>query len=95
MLNFIKKIFSDNNSINLETNELLKQLRFDQEHRFNEIKSRFENLELALKELETKLITKDIKDRQAYGQLYYKLHEVKASTNDEELLATKLKKVQN
>jgi hypothetical protein len=30
-----------------------------------------------LKNLETKLLAKDLKDKQAYGLLHYKLHEVK------------------
>jgi hypothetical protein len=42
-------------------------------------------LELSLAHMETKLLTKDLKDKQAYGLLHYKLHEVKHRKLDEEI----------
>jgi hypothetical protein len=35
--------------------------------------------------METKLLTKDLKDKQAYGLLHYKLHEAKNTKLNEEI----------
>lgn len=55
------------------------------ELRFNEISSQVKELELGLVQLETKLLTKDLKDKQAYGLIHYKLHEAKHDKLAEEI----------
>ena len=43
--------------------------------RFNELSSQVRDMKLGLQEMETRLLTKDLKDKQQYGLLHYKLHE--------------------
>ena len=59
----------------LETAELLEVMMARIDLRFNELSSQVRDLKLGLQEMETKLLTKDLKDRQQYGLLHYKLHE--------------------
>ena len=61
-------------------NDLYKQIDF----RFKELSAQVKEVELGLAQMETKLLTKDLKDKQAYGLLHYKLHEAKnTKLNDE------------
>lgn len=53
--------------------------------RFKEISAQIKEVELGLAQMETKLLTKDLKDKQAYGLLHYKLHEVKNNKLDQEI----------
>ncbi len=46
---------------------------------------RFKELSSQIQELELKLMTKDLKDKQQYGLLHYKLHETKKPTAAEDL----------
>lgn len=46
---------------------------------------RFKELSSQIQELELKLLTKDLKDKQQYGLLHYKLHETKKPSQAEEL----------
>jgi|GEM_PF-7131823 len=61
--------------------------------RLNEISSQVRELDLGLQQLETKLLTKDLRDKQAFGSLYYKLHESKSTKVENEIqdLESKLK----
>ncbi len=69
-------------------NDLYKQIDF----RFKELSAQVKEVELGLVQMETKLLTKDLKDKQAYGLLHYKLHEAKNNKLNEEIkeLETKL-----
>lgn len=64
---------------NLETIDEIKLLlnQFNQkiELRFNEISSQIKEVELGIQSLEKKLLTKDLKDKQAFGMLHYKIEE--------------------
>lgn len=60
-----------------QTAILLEDMRQKMELRFNELSSQIKEVELGLAQMETKLLTKDLKDKQAYGLLHYKLHEAK------------------
>ena len=62
--------------------------------RFKEMSAQMRELELGITQLETKLLTKDLKDKQAYGLLHYKLHESKSPKLDDEIseLQKQLKK---
>ncbi len=68
-----------------ETINLIKDLHQKMDFRFNEISSQIRDLELGLSQMETRILTKDLKDKQAYGLLHYKLHEVKSSKITEEI----------
>lgn len=65
--------------------ELIRDLHRTMELRFTELSAQVKELELGLSQMETRLLTKDLKDKQAYGMLHYKLHEVKSSKNDREI----------
>lgn len=79
MLSWFKKA-SDN-----ETVTLIKELHRQMDFRFTEISAQMKELELGLAQMETKLLTKDLKDKQAYGLLHYKLHETKSAKLTEEI----------
>jgi DNA-binding HxlR family transcriptional regulator len=53
--------------------------------RFKELSAQVREVELGLAQMETKLLTKDLKDKQAYGLLHYKLHETKHTTLADEV----------
>lgn len=57
--------------------DLLKDLQLKQDQRFNEIQAHLNELNLSIQSVDKKLHIKDIQDKQNYGQLHYKLHEVK------------------
>ena len=67
--------------INNSISNLNKQIDL----RFKEISAQIKEVELGLAQMETKLLTKDLKDKQAYGLLHYKLHEVKNNKLDQEI----------
>jgi DNA-binding HxlR family transcriptional regulator len=68
-----------------QTAALIHDLQRQVEFRFNEISAQIKEIESGLVQLETKLLTKDLKDKQAYGLLHYKLHEVKNEKVAEEI----------
>lgn len=68
-----------------ETVTLIRELHQQMDFRFSEISSQIKELELGLAQMETRLLTKDLKDKQAYGLLHYKLHEAKSSKLTEEI----------
>ena len=68
-----------------ETIALIRELHQKMDFRFNEISAQIRELEHGLEQMETRLLTKDLKDKQAYGLLHYKLHEVKSSKITEEI----------
>ncbi len=53
--------------------------------RFKELSAQVKEIELGLAQMETKLLTKDLKDKQAYGLLHYKLHEAKNNKLQDEI----------
>lgn len=91
MLNrfFSKKQKAEDNTvvsaIVTQTSALINDLHKQIDLRFNELSAQVRELELGLMEMETKLLTKDLKDKQAYGLLHYKLHETKNQKLDEEI----------
>lgn len=60
-----------------QTAALIQDLHQQMDLRFKEISAQVREVELGLAQMETKLLTKDLKDKQAYGLLHYKLHETK------------------
>jgi hypothetical protein len=68
-----------------QTAALINDLHHQMDLRFKEVSSQIREVELGLVQLETKLVTKDLKDKQAYGLLHYKLHEAKNSKLSEEI----------
>lgn len=60
-----------------QTAALINDLHHQMDLRFKELSSQVREIELGLAQMETKLLTKDLKDKQAYGLLHYKLHEAK------------------
>jgi hypothetical protein len=78
---FRKKSQGDNevivNAVVSQTAALITDLQKQMELRFKELSAQVKEVELGLEQMEMKLLTKDLKDKQAYGLLHYKLHEVK------------------
>jgi hypothetical protein len=72
-------------AIVLQTAALITELQKTIDLRFLELSGQVKEIELGLQQLETKLLTKDLKDKQAYGLLHYKLHEAKNSKLVEEI----------
>lgn len=68
-----------------QTQDLLNDLHHRLDLRFNEMSAQIREVELGLVQMETKLLTKDLRDKQAYGLLHYKLHESKAPKLTEEI----------
>lgn len=68
-----------------QTSALINDLHHQIDMRFKEVSSQIKEIELGLAQLETKLLTKDLKDKQAYGLLHYKLHESKSNKLQEEI----------
>lgn len=68
-----------------QTAGLIEKLQHTIDLRFTEMSAQLKDLELGLTQLETKLLTKDLRDKQAYGLLHYKLHESKNPKLDEEI----------
>ncbi len=91
MLNFLfgkkKKIEDDVivNAVVTQTSALINNLQQQMDLRFKELSSQVREVELSVAQLETKLLTKDLKDKQAYGLLHYKLHEAKHNTLSDEI----------
>jgi DNA-binding HxlR family transcriptional regulator len=65
------------NAVVTQTAALINDLHHQMDLRFKEISAQIREVELGLAQMETKLLTKDLKDKQAYGLLHYKLHETK------------------
>lgn len=68
-----------------QTATLINDLHNQIDLRFKELKAQVKEVELGLAQMETKLLTKDLKDKQAYGLLHYKLHEAKNTKLSEEI----------
>jgi len=72
-----------------QTSVLIGDLQKHIDFRFKELSAQLKEVELGLAQLETKLLTKDLKDKQAYGILHYKLHEVKNEKLSDEITSLK------
>jgi hypothetical protein len=70
---------------NEEIKDLFNQLTQHIDLKFQEVTAQIREVELAVEQMEVKLLTKDLKDKQAYGLLHYKLHETKNTKLDEEI----------
>ena len=68
-----------------QTSALINDLYQKIDFRFKELTAQVKEVELSLAQMETKLLTKDLKDKQAYGLLHYKLHEAKNAKLDDEI----------
>ncbi len=68
-----------------QTSALINDLHRQMDFRFKELSAQVKEVELSLAHLETKLLTKDLKDKQAYGLLHYKLHEAKNTKLGDEI----------
>lgn len=68
-----------------QTSALITDLQRQIDLRFKELSAQVKEVELGLQQMETKLLTKDLKDKQAYGLLHYKLHEAKNNKLNEEI----------
>ena len=84
------------NAVVTQTAALINDLHHQIDLRFRELSAQVKEIELGLAQMETKLLTKDLKDKQAYGLLHYKLHEAKnpklqVEINDLEVKLTELK----
>jgi len=68
-----------------QTAALIHDLHHQMDLRFKELSAQVHEVELGLAQMETKLLTKDLKDKQAYGLLHYKLHETKLPKLQDEI----------
>ena len=68
-----------------QTSALINDLHHRIDLRFKELSAQVKEIELGLVQMETKLLTKDLKDKQAYGLLHYKLHETKNNKLNDEI----------
>lgn len=68
-----------------QTSALINDLYHQIDFRFKELSAQVKEVELGLAQMETKLLTKDLKDKQAYGLLHYKLHEAKNNKLNDEI----------
>lgn len=68
-----------------QTSALINDLHHQIDLRFKELSAQVKEVELGLAQMETKLLTKDLKDKQAYGLLHYKLHEAKNNKLSDEI----------
>lgn len=68
-----------------QTSALINDLHQRIDLRFKELSAQVKEIELGLAQMEAKLLTKDLKDKQAYGLLHYKLHEAKNNKLSEEI----------
>lgn len=68
-----------------QTSALINDLHKQIDLRFKELSAQVKEVELGLQQMETKLLTKDLKDKQAYGLLHYKLHEAKNTKLQDEI----------
>lgn len=68
-----------------QTSALITDLHRQIDFRFKELSAQVKEVELGLAQMETKLLTKDLKDKQAYGLLHYKLHEAKNTKLSDEI----------
>lgn len=73
------------NAVVSQTSALIHDLHKQMDLRFKELSAQVKEVELGLAQMETKLLTKDLKDKQAYGLLHYKLHEAKNSKLNDEI----------
>lgn len=79
------------NAVVTQTSALIHDLHKQIDLRFKELSAQVKEVELGLQQMETKLLTKDLKDKQAYGLLHYKLHEAKNTKLNEEINELELK----
>jgi hypothetical protein len=68
-----------------QTAALIHNLNDQMDLRFKELSAQVKEIELGLAQMETKLLTKDLKDKQAYGLLHYKLHEARNNKLQDEI----------
>ncbi len=68
-----------------QTSALINELQRQMDFRFKELSAQVKEVELGLAQMETNLLTKDLKDKQADGLLHYKLHEAKNHKLDDEI----------
>jgi hypothetical protein len=73
------------NAVVTQTAALINDLHHQMDLRFKELSAQVKEVELGLAHMETKLLTKDLKDKQAYGLLHYKLHEAKNNKLQDEI----------
>lgn len=73
------------NAVVTQTATLIGDLHHQMDLRFKELSAQVKEIELGLAQMETKLLTKDLKDKQAYGLLHYKLHETKSNKLQDEI----------
>lgn len=74
----------------IETHELLREMLQKIDLRFNELSAQVREVQLSVQELEVKLLTKDLRDKQQMGALHYKLHERKSPKAEREIEGVEL-----
>ena len=88
MLNWLKNLFARQNPIEQQanemaqiiidkTNERLIHFQVEVNNQFKEVKSHIRQLDTNIEIIDKKLSKKEFADKQQYGQLHYKLNEVK------------------
>lgn len=79
------------NAVVSQTAAMINDLHHQIDLRFKELTAQVREVELGIAQMETKLLTKDLKDKQAYGLLHYKLHESKNPKLQDEISDLEMK----
>lgn len=77
-MDFIRNIFvrKKKESISDELRPFFEEVKLMQTQTLNTLRAEIQDLKNEVVQMESKLQIKDIKDRQLFGQLHYKLHEM-------------------
>lgn len=79
------------NAVVTQTAAMITDLHHQMDLRFRELSAQVREVELGIAQMETKLLTKDLKDKQAYGLLHYKMHEAKHPQLQDEIKDLEIK----
>ena len=74
-----------------ETKKLLEDFQMEIQNRFKEVQAQLRIIDTNIELIERKMAIKELNDRQQYGQLHYKIHEVKDKKISQELETLKSK----
>ena len=77
-MDFIKRIFQSKPKLTIsdELKPFFEEVKLLQTQTLNTLRAEIQDLKNEVIQMESKLQIKDIQDRQLFGQLHYKLHEM-------------------
>lgn len=85
LMDFIRRIFSPKEKpIPEQLRPFFEELKLLQNQSLNIIRAEIQDLKHDLKLMESKLQRKDLLDKQQFGQIHYKLHEIPPKKNNQD-----------